>query len=151
MIDQLTGRLHIGGAESRNMSELMAVLIVDGEKFICVDYDRPIWYSKIDASLKVVPCLDNFVVDGILGVASQKFLKTYRINKRFNSIDFEQVNPSSELQAARKILYDADKLNIEYFHDFDGDIQIHKDLARFKMPLISVNKVSTPELSNLSN
>lgn len=133
------------------MSELMAVLIVDGEKFICVDYDRPIWYSKIDASLKVVPCLDNFVVDGILGVASQKFLKTYGINKRFNSIDFEQVNPSSELQAARKILYDADKLNIEYFHDFDGDIQIHKDLARFKMPLISVNKVSTPELSNLSN
>lgn len=133
------------------MSDLMAVLIVDGEKFICVDYDRPVWYSKINKSLKITPCLDNFVVDGILGVASQKLLKTHGINKRFNSNDFEEVHPSPELQAARKILYDADNINIEYFHDLNGDIQIHKDLARFKMPLISVTKVSTLDLSNLSN
>jgi len=39
---------------------------------------------------------------------------------------------------------------MEYFHDLDGDIQIHKDLARFGMPLGRTVKLSTQNLIELS-
>jgi hypothetical protein len=77
-------------------------------------------------------------------------LKKFGITERFNSEDFESEQPSSELKLAREILYKADDLKIDYFHDHGGDIQIHEDLARFKMPLGSVVKVSSAELFNLS-
>jgi hypothetical protein len=78
-------------------------------------------------------------------------LKSLGITQRFNSDDFEKVEASPELKHAREILYQADDLKIEYFHDYDGDIQIHQDLARFKMSLGKVIKVTSDELSNLTN
>ena len=132
------------------MSDLMAVITVNGEKLICVDYDRPVWYSKSDASLSATPSLDHFVVDGILATASKELLKKYEITQRFNSSNFENSQPSQDLQIAREILYKAKDLVIDYFHDFEGDIQIHQDLARFTMPLGKVSKLSTQELHNLS-
>lgn len=147
----MTGKRHIGGVESKKMSDLMAVINVDGEKLICVDFDRPVWHSKIDPNLKATPNLDHFVVDGILGVASNTLLKKYGINERFNSNHFEMDKSSLELQMARQKLYQASGINVDYFHDFNGDIQIHKDLAKFRMPLGKIIQLSTQDLINFSN
>jgi len=132
------------------VSDVMAVIKVCGETLVCVDYDRPVWHSKADELLRATPDLDHFVVDGILATLSSKMLTRYGINKRFNSTNFESKTISAELNAAREILYQAKDLNIEYFHDFDGDIQIHKDLAKFKMPLSRTVKLSTQDLIKLS-
>ncbi len=132
------------------MSDLMAVITVNGEKLICVDFDRPVWYSKSDKSLSATPSLEHFVVDGILSTASKELLKKYGITQRFDSSHFENSQPSQDLQSARQNLYKALDLVIDYYHDLEGDIQIHQDLARFKMPLGNVNKVSTQELHDLA-
>jgi len=132
------------------MSDLMAVIEVSGEKLICIDYDRPVWHAKNNFEIRATPNLNHFVVDGILAALSMEALKKFGITERFNSEDFESEQPSSELKLAREILYKADGLNIDYFHDHGGDIQIHEDLARFKMPLGSVVKVTSKELFNLS-
>ena len=128
----------------------MAVIEVSGEKLICIDYDRPVWHAKNNFEIRATPNLNHFVVDGILAALSMEALKKFGITERFNSEDFESEQPSSELKLAREILYKADGLNIDYFHDHGGDIQIHEDLARFKMPLGSVVKVTSKELFNLS-
>ena len=133
-----------------HMSDLMAVINVCDEKLVCVDYDRPVWHSKADKNLQVIPNLDYFVVDGILGTLSSKVLYKYGIDKRFDSSDFAHNNMSAELISARQKLYQGKDLNIEYFHDFEGDIQIHRDLARFRMPLGRVVKLSTQDLIEFS-
>jgi len=132
------------------MSDVMAVITVCGEKLVCVDYDRPVWQSKVDKNLRATPNLDYFVVDGILATINISTLNQYKIFNRFNSDDFEQSIPSNELISARQNLYLAKGLNIDYFHDLEGDVQIHKDLARFKMPLGRIVKLSTQDLINLS-
>jgi hypothetical protein len=133
------------------MSELIAVIEVCGEKIICIDYDRPVWHAKDNFEMRATPNLDHFVVDGILASLSTDALKSYGIMQRFNSQDFEKDEASTELRHAREILYQANDLKIDYFHDHDGDIQIHQDLARFKMPLGKVIKVTSEELSSLTN
>ena len=132
------------------MSDVMAVITVCGEKMVCVDYDRPVWHSKADKNLRATPNLNHFVVDGILATINISALNKYQIFRRFDSDDFEQTIPSNELLSARQNLYLAKGLNIEYFHDLEGDVQIHKDLARFKMPLGRIVKLSTQDLINLS-
>jgi hypothetical protein len=136
------------GAE---VSDVIAILEATGEKLICVDFDRPVWYSKVNPSLRAIPDLDHFVVDGLLACLDGNTLKAYGIMHRFHSEDFEKDEATSELRHAREILYQANDLKINYFHDLDGDIQIHQDLARFKMPLGKVIKVTSDELSNLTN
>ena len=132
------------------MSDVMAVINVCGEQLVCVDYDRPVWHSKADKNLRATPNLNYFVVDGILATLSSKKLSSFGIDKRFESDDFEQETSAADLSAARQILYQAKDLNIEYFHDLDGDIQIHKDLARFRMPLGITVKLTTQDLIQLS-
>ena len=72
------------------MSDVMAVITVCGEKLVCVDYDRPVWQSKVDKNLRATPNLGYFVVDGILATLNISTLNQYKIFKRFNSDDFEQ-------------------------------------------------------------
>ena len=132
------------------MSDVLAVITVCGEKMVCVDYDRPVWHSKADKNLRATPNLNHFVVDGILATINISALNKYKIFRRFDSDDFEQTITSNELLLARQNLYLAKGLNIEYFHDLEGDVQIHKDLARFKMPLGRIVKLSTQDLINLS-
>ena len=95
------------------MSDVMAVINVCGEQLVCVDYDRPVWHSKADKNLHAIPNLDHFVVDGILATLSSRVLSKYGIDKRFNSIDFEQNNTAAELISARQNLYQGKDLNIE--------------------------------------
>mgnify|MGYP003339385171 FL=1 len=58
--------------------------------------------------------------------------------------------PSVELKNARDILYDSSELNIEYFHDHEGDIQIKEDLKRFKNAETKTVRLSTQDLNNAS-
>ena len=132
------------------MSDVMAVINVCGEQLVCVDYDRPVWHSKADKNLHAIPNFDYFVVDGILATLSSSVLSKYGIDKRFDSSDFAHNNTAAELISARQNLYQGKDLNIEYFHDLEGDIQIHRDLARFKMPLGRTVKLSTQDLIELS-
>ena len=132
------------------MSDVMAVITVCNEKLVCIDYDRPVWQSKVDKDLRATPNLSHFVVDGILATLNILTLNQYEIINRFNSDDFQQTIPSNELLSARQNLYLAKGLNIEYFNDLEGDVQIHQDLARFKMPLGRIVKLSTQDLINLS-
>jgi hypothetical protein len=128
----------------------MAVIEVCDQKLICIDYDRPVWHAKDNFEIRATPNLNHFVVDGILAALSIESLKQFGITQRFNSADFEKNLPSYELKRAREILYQADDLKIKYFHEHDGDIQIHQDLARFKMPIGTVNRVNSEELLNLT-
>ena len=132
------------------MSDVMAVIEVKGEKLVCVDYDRPVWHSKINSDLKAIPSMNHFVVDGILATLSTDALESLGITKRYSSKDFESQNPEKDLERARELIYQAKDLNINYFHDFNGDIQIHEDLARFKMPLGVVSQISTEDLYRLA-
>jgi hypothetical protein len=132
------------------MSELMAVIEVCGERLICIDYDRPVWHAKGNFEIRATPNLDHFVVDGILATLSNAALMKFGITKRFISEDFESNQPSKDLIHAREILYQAKDLKIDYFHDQAGDIQIHQDLARFRMPLGKVLQVTSEELSKLT-
>ena len=133
------------------MSELMAVIEVCGERLICMDYDRPVWHAKDNFEVRATPNLDHFVVDGILASLSSAALLKFGITKRFNSEDFESNEPSEDLKLARNLLYKAENLNVDYYHDQAGDIQIHQDLARFRMPLGKVVQVTSEELSKLTN
>lgn len=132
------------------MSEIMAVIEVCGERLICIDYDRPVWHAKNNLDIRATPSLDYFVVDGILASLSSEALSKFGITKRFNSEDFESNQPSKDLKHARETLYQAEDLKIDYFHDQAGDIQIHQDLARFRMPLGKVLQVTSEELSKLT-
>jgi len=132
------------------MSDLMAILKVCGEKMICIDYDRPVWQASENFALRATPNLDHFVVDGILACLSGEALNRFGITARFNSLDFEKELPSYELKVAREIIYHAENLDLHYFHDAGGDIQIHQDLARFKMANCKLEKVSTQFLTELS-
>lgn len=132
------------------MSEVMAVLKVCDEHLICIDFDRPVWISKNNPELKATPSLDHFVVDGILATINVDTLNQNQVTKRFKSEDFEAINPTDELKEAREKIYKASELNIEYFHDHEGDIQIHEDLIRFTGSKSVTNKISTAELYKLS-
>lgn len=148
----MIGKLHTGGVENKEtkMSDLIAVITVCGEKMVCIDYDRPVWQSPSNVALRAVPNLNHFVVDGILACLSGDTLKKYGITQRFNSNEFQMDPPPYELKLAREILYLADDLEINYFHESSGDVQIHEDLGRFKMPISNVEKVSTQQLIDLS-
>lgn len=132
------------------MSDLIAVVKVCDEKIICIDFDKPVWISKVNDNLKGTPSLDHFMVDGILATISTELLNKFKITKRFNSEDFEMLTPSVELKNARDILYDSNQLNIEYFYDHEGDIQIKEDLKRFKNAEIKSIRLSTQDLNNAS-
>jgi hypothetical protein len=132
------------------MSDVIAVLMVCNEKLVCIDYDRPVWLAKNSIELRCTPNINHFVVDGLLATLSNETLKKLGITKRFGTEDFEKINSNRELNDARKTLYTSIDLDIKYFHDFDGDIQIHQDLARFKMPILKVEKLSTKELLQLA-
>lgn len=124
--------------------------MVCNEKLVCIDYDRPVWLAKNSSGLRCTPNLDHFVVDGILGTLSNESLTKLGITKRFGTVDFEKINSNNELNDARKTLYASKDLDIKYFHDFNGDIQIHQDLARFRMPVLKVEKLLTKELLELA-
>jgi hypothetical protein len=132
------------------MSDLMAVLDVNGDQLVCIDYDKPVWHSKKNPNLRATPSLDHFVVDGLLACLDNEILNEYGIKQRFITEDFQSEPVPYELKIARDILYQAKELKLSYFHDFEGDSQIHEDLARFKKPIIKVEGVSTQNLIELS-
>ena len=111
------------------MSDVIAAVRVNGELLVYIDYDRPVWQNASEAKLASTPSLDHFLVDGILGSASLAVLNKYGISKQFSEVDFN--SSSEEVRKARKSLYSATDLNLEYIYYDSRDPLIDGDLLNF--------------------
>ena len=130
------------------MSEVIAIAKVFDEHLIYIDFDRPIWQNKRFKNLSIIPDLDYFMCDGILGAISETNLSKTGILVRFPKDEFNKIPTSDELQSARKLIYDAPMIFIELFHLGQIDSFLAKDLSRFAGKLM-VNQVTPEEFSSL--
>jgi hypothetical protein len=112
-----------------SMSDVIAAVRVNGELMVYIDFDRPVWQNAIFKDLASTPSLENFLVDGILGSASQAILGKYGIPKNFSEDDFW--GASDEVQKARQAIYAATDLDLEYIYYDDRDPLIDGDLLNF--------------------
>lgn len=111
------------------MSDVIAAVRVNGELLVYIDFDRPVWQNATFKELASTPSLQNFLVDGILGSSSQAILGKYGISKNFSEDDFWGTN--NEVLQARKAIYAATDLDLEYFYFDDRDPLIDGDLLKF--------------------
>jgi hypothetical protein len=111
------------------MSDVIAAVRVNGELLVYIDFDRPVWQNATFKELASTPSLENFLVDGILGSASQAILSKYGISKNFSEDDFW--GASDEVQKAREAIYTATDLDLEYNYYDDRDPLIDGDLLKF--------------------
>ena len=56
------------------MSDVIAGVRVNGEMLVYIDFDKPVWQNANFVGLSSTPSLEHFMVDGILGSASQAIL-----------------------------------------------------------------------------
>jgi len=130
------------------MSEVIAIAKVFDEHLIYIDFDRPLWQNKRFKNLSIIPNLDSFMCDGILGAISEANLSRTGIQTRFPKDGFNIIPESAELQNARKLIYDSPIIFIELFHLGQIDSFLAKDLSRFAGKLM-VNQLTTEEFSSL--
>ena len=111
------------------MSDVIAAVRVSGELLVYIDFDRPVWLNANVKGLASTPSLENFLVDGILGSASSAILSKYGVTRNFSEDEFWDEN--DEVQKARKAIYSAPDLELEYFYCDGRDSLIDKDLLKF--------------------
>lgn len=111
------------------MSDVIAGVRVNGEVLVYIDYDKPVWQNANFEGLKSTPSLEHFMVDGILGSASQALLSKYGITKNYSEDEFW--SNSAEIQLARQAIYKATDLEITYIHYDEPDPLIVGDLSKF--------------------
>lgn len=111
------------------MSDVIAGVRVNGEMLVYIDYDKPVWQNANFEGLNSTPSLEHFMVDGILGSASQALLSKYGIAKNYSEKDFW--SDGSEIQLARQTIYKATDLEITYIHYDEPDPLIIGDLTNF--------------------
>ncbi len=111
------------------MSDVIAAVRVNGELLVYIDFDKPVWQNASFKELASTPSLENFLVDGILGSASSAILSKYGIAKNFSEDDFW--GSSDAVQTARKAIYAATDLELEYIYYDDRDPLIDSDLLNF--------------------
>ena len=128
------------------MSDVIAAVRVNGELLVYIDFDRPLWQNATFKELASTPSLENFLVDGILGSASQAILSKYGISKNFSEDDFW--GASDEVQKARQAIYAATDLDLEYIYYDDRDPLIDGDLLKFTSEA-SIQKVSVEDFDAL--
>jgi hypothetical protein len=128
------------------MSDVIAAVRVNGELLVYIDFDRPVWQNATFKELASTPSLENFLVDGILGSASQAILSKYGISKNFSEDDFW--GASDEVQKAREAIYAATDLDLEYIYYDDRDPLIDGDLLKFTSEA-SIQKVSVEDFDAL--
>ena len=110
------------------MSDVIAGVRVNGEMLVYIDYDKPVWQNAHFEGLNSTPSLEHFMVDGILGSASQALLSKYGIAKNYSEKDFW--SDSAEIQRAREAIYQATDLEITYIHYDEPDPLIIGDLTK---------------------
>ena len=130
------------------MSDVIAGIILNNETLIFIDFDRPVWKNINFPDNRCVPTLKNFVVDGILGAASKKSLEGLGLSTKYIGSDFSNIASSSDLDAARKKIYEHASIPIEYLYPNNGDLLIEEDLARFSSKVI-VTQVSESEFTKI--
>lgn len=111
------------------MSDVIAGVRVNGEMLVYIDYDKPVWQNANFEGLNSTPSLEHFMVDGILGSASQAILSKYGIAKNYSEKDFW--SDSAEIQLARQAIYKATDLEITYVLYDEPDSLIIGDLTNF--------------------
>ena len=128
------------------MSEVICAIKVEGELIINIDFDRPVWRSRGEEALAIVPHPDHFVVDAILGTASQSTLTKIGVSRHFTSDEFESGSP--ELDAARSIVYAATGYSLQYLNPFGKEQWIDEDFERFqnKPEIIKIDEASFNQL-----
>ena len=130
------------------MSDVIAGIILNNETLIFIDFDRPVWRNVNSPNNSCVPTLEYFVVDGILGAASKENLESLNLSAKYIGSDFSVTASSTDLEAARKEIYQHTSIQIEYFHPNNGDLHIEKDLAKFSSKVI-VTQVSESEFTRI--
>ena len=126
------------------MSEVIAIAKVFDELLIYIDFDRPVWQNKRLKNLSVIPNLDYFMCDGILGAISETNLSKTGIQARFPKDEFNKIHVSDELRDARKLIYESPTIFIELFHLGQIDSFLAEDLSRFAGKLI-INQLAPEE------
>lgn len=111
------------------MSDVVAVVRVNGELLVYIDFDRPVWHNATFTKLASTPSLKNFLVDGILGSASKAILSKYGISKNFTEEEFW--GDGDEVREARKAIYAASDLELDYIYYDARDSLIDSDLLKF--------------------
>ena len=111
------------------MSDVIAAVKVNGELLVYIDFDKPVWQNSGDPKLSSTPSLEHFLVDGILGSCSSELLSTLGIAKNFSMEEF--LGNGSDVEAARKSVYESSSLNLEYFYYDNRDSLIDGDALKF--------------------
>lgn len=111
------------------MSDVIAGVRVNGEMLVYIDYDKPVWQNANFEGLKSSPSLEHFMVDGILGSASIGLLSRYGVTKNFSEKAFWGTD--SAVNVARKAIYSATDLRLEYIYFEETDPLIVGDLLKF--------------------
>ena len=116
------------------MSDVIAGVRVNGEMLVYIDYDKPVWQNAHFEGLNSTPSLEYFMVDGILGSASLGLLGRYGITRNFSEEEFWGTGKAVEV--ARKAIYTATDLELEYIHFDEKDPLIVGDLLKFASEVV---------------
>ena len=130
------------------MSEVVAGIILNEELLIFIDFDRPVWENTNYPGKSCIPTLDNFVVDGILGVASNESLIELGLPINYIGSNFSEIELTSDLASARNKVYQHISLPLTYIHAHISDSHVERDLAKFASQII-VDKISEDEFQKL--
>ena len=130
------------------MSDVIAGITINNETLIFTDFDRPVWKNLNTPENRCIPTLENFVADGILGAASKESLESLSLSTKYIGSDFSSIESSADLDTARKEIYEHTAIPIEYFHPYNGDLHIEKDLARFSSKIV-VTQISESEFKKI--
>lgn len=129
------------------MSDLIAAVRIKNQFIYLVDFDRPVWINRENDKLRIVPDLNHFLVDAILGCLPSEKLKDFDITDV--EINGELNNDPISVERNRRTIYRLDNLEFEIIYsDLELDLTLKLDLANFySQPILT--KVSLAELEKL--
>jgi hypothetical protein len=111
------------------MSDVIAGVRVNGEMLVYIDYDKPVCQNAHFEALNSTPSIEHFMVDGVLGSASLGLLSRYGVTRNFSEEEFW--GNDAVVDEARKAIYAATDLELEYIHFDEKDPLIVGDLSKF--------------------
>ena len=123
------------------MSDFIAIANVNGKVLHLVDWDRPVWFRADDPmGDRVIPDLENMLVDGLLFFAYSDFDMPMDIfagqrGKR-QVLEMKQAGQYSEVDKARSILRSRKEPFILLAHFGELDINLKSDLETLAAPTL---------------
>lgn len=116
------------------MSEHLAILVIDGQRFALVDYDCPVWL-QIDAAsgIRILPSKEHIVADGLAGFALGTFDGFAEANRGL--VDVNSVEQEVELDDIRHVIYRMETANIELLLKQPLQSDLLDQVQRFVNPI----------------